>query len=78
LISPGSSARRLDKVKGLGQGRFARGKPDALLGTKPSHLTLRQLSKRQMTWLRAEHCVWLPASEASLAQALDLIEAACR
>jgi tRNA dimethylallyltransferase len=41
-------------------------------------IAARQLSKRQMTWLRAEHCVWLPASEASLAQALDLIEAACR
>jgi tRNA dimethylallyltransferase len=41
-------------------------------------IATRQLSKRQMTWLRAEQCVWLPASGASLAQTLDLIEAACR
>jgi len=41
-------------------------------------IATRQLSKRQMTWLRAEQCVWLSTSEAPLAQALDLIEAACR
>jgi tRNA dimethylallyltransferase len=41
-------------------------------------IATRQLSKRQMTWLRTEQCEWLPASGASLTQALHLIEVACR
>jgi tRNA dimethylallyltransferase len=41
-------------------------------------IATRQLSKRQMTWLRGEQCTWVAADGAVGDRALELIEAAYR